>query len=171
LSEETKREHRTRRDWEKAVEKQIREAMERGDFDHLPGKGKPLDLDSNPFTPSDWQMAYKILKDAGMAPEWIELDKEIRRERDALMSWFSQQAEWQRKQIANARTLPADKTIAERARLASVREQTCEKFRQRANILNKMIDTFNLKAPRADLHHARIRVDKEIQTFNDACSG
>ena len=30
--------------WESAVERQIREAQERGDFDDLPGAGKPLDL-------------------------------------------------------------------------------------------------------------------------------
>ena len=30
--------------WESAVEKQIREAQERGEFDNLPGAGKPLDL-------------------------------------------------------------------------------------------------------------------------------
>ena len=30
--------------WESPVEKQIREAQERGDFDNLPGAGKPLDL-------------------------------------------------------------------------------------------------------------------------------
>jgi hypothetical protein len=32
--------------WESWVDKQIREAMDRGDFDDLPGKGKPLpDID------------------------------------------------------------------------------------------------------------------------------
>src|SRR6478609_4256999 len=30
--------------WESAVERQIREAQERGEFDNLPGAGKPLDL-------------------------------------------------------------------------------------------------------------------------------
>lgn len=34
--------------WESPVEKQIREAMERGEFDNLPGAGKPLPhLDAN----------------------------------------------------------------------------------------------------------------------------
>ncbi len=30
--------------WESPVDRQIREAQERGDFDNLPGAGKPLDL-------------------------------------------------------------------------------------------------------------------------------
>jgi hypothetical protein len=39
--------------WESAVEKQIREAQERGDFDNLPGAGKPLDL-SDSGDPDWW---------------------------------------------------------------------------------------------------------------------
>jgi hypothetical protein len=32
---------------ETLVEKRIREAMEKGEFDNLPGKGEPLDLSEN----------------------------------------------------------------------------------------------------------------------------
>ena len=39
--------------WESPVEKQIREAQERGDFDNLPGAGKPLDL-SDSGDPDWW---------------------------------------------------------------------------------------------------------------------
>ena len=40
---------RNPRDWEKWIDQQIREAQERGEFDNLPGKGKPLDLAPNPY--------------------------------------------------------------------------------------------------------------------------
>ena len=66
------------RDWESAIDQQIREAQEQGKFDNLPGKGKPLDLSTNPFA-QDQELAFKILKDAGHAPEWIEAGKAIRR--------------------------------------------------------------------------------------------
>ena len=39
--------------WESWVERQIREATERGEFDNLPGTGKPLDLGS-PDDPDWW---------------------------------------------------------------------------------------------------------------------
>ncbi|MCO5307854.1 MAG: DUF1992 domain-containing protein [Austwickia sp.] len=39
--------------WESWVEKQIRQAQERGEFDNLPGAGKPLDL-GNPDDPDWW---------------------------------------------------------------------------------------------------------------------
>ena len=38
----------SRKDWESWIDQQIREAQERGEFDNLPGKGRPLDLTPNP---------------------------------------------------------------------------------------------------------------------------
>jgi hypothetical protein len=55
----------------------MKKAMEQGEFDHLEGAGKPLDLEDNPFEPGELHMAHKILKDNGYAPYWIELNKEI----------------------------------------------------------------------------------------------
>lgn len=72
-------EKRPPRDWEGVVDKQIRDAIEQGHFDHLSGQGKPIDLQENLFAPRDWRLAYKVMKDAGVSPEWIERDKEIRR--------------------------------------------------------------------------------------------
>ena len=43
-----------------AVEEKIREAMERGDFDNLPGKGKPLDLTDWQNTPEEQRMALSL---------------------------------------------------------------------------------------------------------------
>src|SRR5260370_1853071 len=61
------------------VEEQIQEAQARGEFDNLPGFGKPLDLDSNQFA-GDKALAYGMLKQNGFAPPEIELTKEIRSE-------------------------------------------------------------------------------------------
>jgi len=62
---------------EKLIEEIIREAMERGEFDDLPGKGKPLDLDAYFATPEDVRLGYSVLKSAGCAPVEVELQKEI----------------------------------------------------------------------------------------------
>ena len=59
------------------IDEQIYEAQARGDFDNLPGAGKPLHLDENPFT-GDKAMAYSLLKQNGYAPPEVELAKEIR---------------------------------------------------------------------------------------------
>jgi hypothetical protein len=62
---------------DKAVEAIIREAQERGDFDNLPGRGKPIDLGAYFDTPAEVRNAYATLKNAGMVPAEIELLQDI----------------------------------------------------------------------------------------------
>ncbi len=40
--------------FESYADRQIREAMERGDFDDLPGAGQPLPLLAEPYDPNWW---------------------------------------------------------------------------------------------------------------------
>lgn len=68
----------TAHSWESLVERQIREAMEAGAFDDLPHTGKPLPLDDDSAA-GDLAMAHRMLRNAGIAPPWIESDKEARR--------------------------------------------------------------------------------------------
>ena len=63
--------------FDKLVESIIKEAQERGEFDNLPGKGKPIDLSAYFDTPEDVRMAYSILKNAGMNSREVDLLKEI----------------------------------------------------------------------------------------------
>lgn len=150
---------------ESAVERQIREAIENGEFENLSGAGRPLDLDENPYAPPEWRMTFKLLKDAGLAPDWIEQGKEIRRELLALDRWFAQQQDWHRKLPGRMKELPADKLISERERLIRLREETCRSFRRRADEINRVIDLYNLKAPRASLQRTKISIDEEIRRF------
>ena len=60
-----------------SVEQQIREAMERGEFDNLPGKGKPLDLEAYFQTPEHLRLAYSVLKSGDFVPEEVELLKQV----------------------------------------------------------------------------------------------
>ncbi|EOA21964.1 hypothetical protein CARUB_v10002463mg [Capsella rubella] len=52
--------------------------MEEGHFENLPGKGKPLNLHTNPHADPAEDTLYRILNKNGFAPEWVELNKEIR---------------------------------------------------------------------------------------------
>ncbi len=60
-----------------SVEAQIRAAIERGDFDNLPGKGKPIDLSEWEKTPEHLRMTYGILKNAGYSPREVHTKKEL----------------------------------------------------------------------------------------------
>jgi DNA polymerase/3'-5' exonuclease PolX len=62
---------------ERLIEEKIREAMEKGEFDNLPGKGKPLDLEAYFAMPEDMRLGFSVLKSAGCLPVEVELQKEI----------------------------------------------------------------------------------------------
>ena len=61
------------------AEGRIREAIEEGVFENLPGAGKPLDLEEYFNTPEDLRMAFSILRNANCAPPEVELLKEVAR--------------------------------------------------------------------------------------------
>ncbi len=63
--------------FQKIAERKIKEAMENGEFDNLPNRGKPLNITNDNFIPEDLRIAYKILKNAGCLPPELELRNEI----------------------------------------------------------------------------------------------
>ena len=70
--------------FEKIIEERILQAQRRGDFENLPGSGKPLEIEDDRHIPEDLRLAYKILKNAGCIPPEIELKKEIHQTRELL---------------------------------------------------------------------------------------
>jgi hypothetical protein len=63
----------------KIAEQKIQEAMERGEFDHLEGAGRPLPPEDDRSIPPELRLAYKILKNANCLPPELETLKEIQR--------------------------------------------------------------------------------------------
>ena len=52
-------------DFESVADRQIREAMDRGEFDDLPGSGQPLPDAGAPYDPTWW------------AKRWIERNRDV----------------------------------------------------------------------------------------------
>jgi hypothetical protein len=67
--------------WESVTERLIREAQERGEFDDLPGHGMPIRVEADPWA-GDEALAFHVLRNARVAPPWIEADKEVRESRE-----------------------------------------------------------------------------------------
>lgn len=59
------------------AESKIRSAMARGEFDDLPGRGKPLPLEDLSRVPAELRMGFKLLRNAGCLPPELEARKEI----------------------------------------------------------------------------------------------
>ena len=62
---------------QRIAERKIQEAIDNGEFENLPGKGNPLKFDKEPRMPDSCRTSYKLLKNAGVLPEEMQLKKEI----------------------------------------------------------------------------------------------
>ena len=72
------------------AEQRILEAVRNGDFDHLPGAGRPLVFEDEPFVSPEQRMANHILRNAGFAPPEIGLRRESAGLEEASEPWRAQ---------------------------------------------------------------------------------
>lgn len=93
---------------ENFVEKQIRKAIEAGEFDNLEGAGKPLDLDDYFAAPEDMRMGYSVLKSAKVVPEEVDRLKEIGELKEKIKSCADEIEKQKLIKILNEKTLAFD---------------------------------------------------------------
>jgi hypothetical protein len=136
-------------DWETLIERQIREAMEEGKFRDLPHQGRPLPNDDNPYA-GEWGLAYHVLKNAGVAPPWIEADKEVRGLLDR-----------HRAIMARAAADPPPTASARRRDRAALEDVVIR--------LNGAIARLNAEAPTYRQQRAPLSVAAELARYEEAC--
>ena len=102
--------------WERIAENRIREAMQEGEFDNLPGAGKPIDLDGYFKLPEHLRVAFSILKSANCVPAEVELLNEIAGLEQRLQAAPEAQLPAIRRELTDRRTRLA--VVLERARRA-----------------------------------------------------
>jgi DnaJ homolog subfamily C member 28 len=139
--------------FETLVEKKIREAMDRGEFDDLPGKGQPISLEENPFEDPDLRLVHRLLCNAGFAPAWIEERKEI----DTAFA------------AARTKLLRAWVLFGKDSRrsLSSEWQRSAAEFYEGVRKLNERIKIYNLKAPALVFHRRQIDGDKVMQEVQE----
>ena len=93
---------------EKAVDAIIKEAQERGDFDNLKNKGKPIDLSAYFETPEDVRMAFALLQNAGIVNPQVELLQEIAALKERLATTYEESQRSRIKKILTEKQLQFD---------------------------------------------------------------
>lgn len=150
------------------VSKQIQEAMERGDFKDLPGKGKPQQRNDNPYIPPAVRMVNQMLKDNGFAPRWIEMDKEIRGETEQAEKLITNLKGRRRRLEAQLRAQPL-KRDAIRSVFEMERTRALETYIAQLQQLNKKIQQWNLMIPLRDKQHPLHNLETAIINFHKEC--
>ncbi|SET73433.1 protein of unknown function [Salinibacillus kushneri] len=59
------------------AEEKIKSALDKGELDNLPGKGKPLPKDDLAGMSEDLRTSYRMMKNAGVLPEEMKIKKEM----------------------------------------------------------------------------------------------
>ena len=118
--------------------------MDDGAFDDLPHQGRRLPLEDDSLA-GEWAMAHRLLRNAGVAPPWIEADKAARghlHELDRVLS--------------RAPTLGAARTRA-RADVARI-----------VDAANRAITRLNVEAPTERQHRRLVSLEDALARFDRA---
>lgn len=177
--------------WESWVDKLIAEAQERGDFDDLPGHGKPLRIEDAPFA-GGLEVGFGILKNAGIAPFWVELEKEMRATAARMDDALARTVELARERSARDEPAEAPEPVSlrwwwpfgrrERPRAEPVpavdpRASEIARLRREylalAEDLVKTTAQYNAAIPRElwQLERPKRTVDEFAKTFDEAVAG
>jgi hypothetical protein len=121
---------------DRLIDEIIKRAMEAGEFDHLPGIGKPIEWKDNPYTPNEWRMTEDLLKKNDLVYPWMEKRKEI----EKLIIDLKNQIAWM---------IPLN-TLAE------------EEISNQILKINKKIFDYNLSVPGVRLQRRTITLEEII---------
>jgi hypothetical protein len=133
--------------WESIVERQIREAMDDGAFDELPYQGVPIPLDDDSAA-GERALGFRVLRNAGVAPPWIEADKEVRE----LLA---------RRDVLLARAAAAGTSQPARARWSRAFERVVAET-------NRAIERLNAEAPTDRQHRRPLDPEAELARLEAA---
>ena len=138
-------------DLQDLVESRIHHAMVNGEFNNLPGKGKPLkflsEYTSSAHPEGEFGAAVRIMKQNNVKPPWLELMSDIDKEKARF-----------RKDLRRAWKLFGSCN-------SDSWTLSLQVFEERVKELNSWVDHFNLTRPRALLHlfRLRLRLPQELE--------
>jgi DnaJ family protein C protein 28 len=122
----------------------IKRAMDEGKFDNLPGHGKPLKWDDNPFADPDMEVAHRLLRDNGFTLPWLEERKEIE-------ELIANDRKTLRRQWSWNQHTPGDGW-----------QRALENFHERVEQINQRIRDYNLATPGLEFHIRLLDYEREI---------
>ena len=150
------------------VNKQIKEAMDRGEFANLPGKGKPLKLDTNPYLTPQARMVNRLLKENGFAPRWVELEKEIKQEKAQLERVLINLKARRERLAAIVQQYPHRRGAISRT-FEQERARALAHYSEKLENLNRKVQRVNLLMPTRNRQYAFVNRAQALARFQKVC--
>lgn len=143
-------------DRRRAVDRLIEEAVEKGAFDNLPGRGKPLNLKKNPYAPEQ-SLAYELLQNNDYTLPWIAERNEMLASIEDYRATLLQ--EWERSQrLFQVAGSAAQRHTLQQEWKAFLRQKEAELLE-----INKAINALNLLIPASRLEVFKLSLERELQ--------
>jgi hypothetical protein len=136
------------------IEESIRRAIQEGKFKDLPGEGKPLRLDDNPYENPEWRLAHHILRSSGFTLPWIERRREIESELETARAALRRAKAWIETEVSQTSSSKDAEAVWQRA---------VADFHRAVEGVNKKILAYNLEAPSEQFHLRIINTEAELQ--------
>ena len=131
-------------------------SQERGVFDNLKGKGKPLDLSSNLYE-GDNSLANDLMKEHKILPLWLARRNTVNLAIDELRGQIGRH--WQRHEQAHRLATDKNRRMALRLNWSAL----CREWQDEILEINKLIDDFNLRRPSDGMEIFKLRLDDELK--------
>lgn len=136
------------------VEERIRGAIEEGCIEDLPGIGKPLSLEENPYEDPEWRMANHVLRSGGLTLPWIEKRRMIESELDAVRIALRRTWIWREDALTTAIFAP---------HIGAEWKRAVELFREQISQINRRILSYNLEVPSEHFQLPQLNVEREME--------
>lgn len=127
--------------WDSHIDRAIQKAMEEGQMTNLPGEGKPLKLDDDPHTPDDMKLAYKLLKDNNLTPDWMMAGRELEIREKKLRDQLRRAAS------AYQSSQAAETDAIQRVHADHAWRRSQQKLAADVERYNREVATYNIKIP------------------------
>lgn len=147
------------------VERRIQDAWEKGKFLNLRGEGTPQKLEENPFEDPEMRLAYKVLSNAGFAPSWVELAKELDAEETAAKRVWEDYRAHRRRQMAEIHRGSVARFAELVSELDDARDRALQRLERRWHETNKKISYFNAEVSTDNLKRPPLNVARRRERF------
>ena len=151
------------------AERKISEWIENGGLIDIPGSGRPQELDDEPFVPDEMRLSFKILKNAGVVPDWAELGNAIDAEVEAIELWVERSVLALNERNHSSGGVGNVAAVTGRRRARRV-EAMVAAYRRRLEELNALIDRLNVAAPVTIIQRQPVPVERAVARLRTALS-
>ena len=151
---------------DRIAERKIADAVEQGQFENLEGKGRPLNLDEDAMTPPHLRLGNRILRNANLLPDWVQMDVDIRKLRTEcarMQALFRQNYTEQQRRATDSCSTYAQ------MRFATWYARNRTAYFQALKSHNDAVLKFNIAAPNSPTIHIPFHIREEMERIERSC--